>query len=45
MAQDKAYMVGSCKKGYKPLGDVKTGYVMPSQMTTNFSKSILPQPA
>jgi hypothetical protein len=33
------------KKGYKPWGDEKTGYVMPSRVTTDFSKRILPHPA
>ena len=33
------------KKGYEPLDDEKTGYVMPSRVTTYFSKRILPHPA
>lgn len=45
MAPDKAYMVGSCKKGYKPLGDIKAGYVTPSRVTTDYSKRTLPHPA
>ena len=38
MALDNAYVVGFCRKGYKPLGDVKTGYITPSQVTTYYSK-------